>query len=89
LQNPNDTAQYNPNTYTLPSTTFTTARAGIYLGDWQIAAFVDNVFDSHTVTNYALGQSDPYNPAGSPSVQQNQYTYRPRTFGLNAIWHSH
>lgn len=86
LQNPNDVAQYNPNTYTLPATSFTSIRAGVYLGDWQVAAFVDNLFDSHTVTSYALGQSDPHNPAGSPTVQQNQYTYRPRTLGITATW---
>jgi hypothetical protein len=38
------------------------------------------------VTNYALGAVDPYNPAGSPTVQQNQYTFRPRTFGITATW---
>jgi hypothetical protein len=40
------------------------------------------VFDSHRVTNYALGQ-----PAGVPAVQENDYTYRPRTLGINANWH--
>jgi hypothetical protein len=43
--------------------------------------------DTHTVTNFALGQTDPYNPAGSPSQQQNQYTFRPRTFGVTVTWH--
>jgi iron complex outermembrane recepter protein len=82
LQDPRNTAQFNPFTYTLPSTSFTSARAGVYLGDWQIALFVDNVFDSHRVTNYALGQ-----PALVPTVQENDYTYRPRTIGINASWH--
>jgi iron complex outermembrane receptor protein len=81
LQDPRNAAVYNPFTYTLSATSITSARAGIYLGDWQIAFFVDNLFDSHTVTNYALGQ-----PAGAPTVQENDYTYRPRTFGLNATW---
>jgi iron complex outermembrane recepter protein len=81
LQNPNDTAQYNPFTYTLPSTSFTSARAGVYLGEWQVALFVDNLFDSHRVTNYALAQ-----PSATPTVQENDYTYRPRTFGINATW---
>jgi iron complex outermembrane recepter protein len=87
LQDPHDVAQYNPNTYTLASTSFTSARGGVYVGDWQVAAFVDNLFNAHRVTNYALGQSDPYNPAGSPTVQENDYTYRPRTFGIQATWH--
>ena len=86
LQNPNDVAQYNPNTFTLPSTSFTSIRAGLNLGDWQVAAFIDNLFDSHTLTSYALGQVDPYNPAGSPTVEQNHYIYRPRSMGLTATW---
>jgi iron complex outermembrane recepter protein len=87
LQNPHDVAQFNPTTYTLPSTSFTSARAGMSLGEWQVALFVDNLFNSHRVINYALGQQDPYNPAGSPTVQENDYTFRPRTFGLQATWH--
>jgi iron complex outermembrane recepter protein len=82
LQDPRNAATYNPFTYTLPSTTFTTVRAGVYLGEWQISLFVDNLFGSARVTNYALGQ-----PAGAPTVQENDYTYRPRTFGINANWH--
>ena len=86
LQNPADVAQFNPNTYTLSSTSFTSIRAGVNLGDWQVAAFLDNLFDSHTLTSYALGQVDPYNPAGSPTVQQNHYSYRPRSLGITATW---
>ena len=53
-----------------------------------MSAFVDNVFDTHSVINYALGQADTYavgivNP---PTVQQNQYTFRPRTVGVTATW---
>ena len=81
LQDPRNAATYNPFTYTLPSTSFTTVRAGIYLGEWQISLFVDNLFGSARVTNYALGQ-----PSGAPTVQENDYTYRPRTFGINANW---
>ena len=82
LQDPRNAATYNPFTYTLPSTSFTTVRAGMYFGEWQISLFVDNLFGSATVTNYALSQ-----PAGAPTVQENAYTYRPRTFGINASWH--
>jgi len=83
LQDPRNGAQFNPFTYTLPSTNFTSLRAGVNLTDWQLSLFVDNLFDSHTVTNYALGQ-----PSGAPTVQQNQYTFRPRTFGITVIWRS-
>ena len=82
LQDPRNTAQYNPFSYSLASTSFTSFRTGVYLGDWQLALFVDNVFDSHRVTNYALGQ-----PALVPTVQENDYTFRPRTIGINANWH--
>jgi len=91
LQDP-ATSQFVPSqvpaAYTLPSTTFTSFRAGLNLGEWQVSAFVDNVFDTHSVINYALGQADTYavgivNP---PTVQQNQYTFRPRTVGVTATW---
>ena len=83
LQDPN-TTQYNPDTYTLPASEFAQLRGGVTVGGWSMAAFVDNLFDSHTVTSYQLGQADSFNPLGSPSEQQNQYTFRPRTFGITA-----
>ena len=85
LQDPT-TSQYNPGTYTQPSTAFAQLRGGVTVGDWQLAAFVDNLFNSHTITNYQLGQADSFNPV-PPTLQQNQYTFRPRTFGLNASMH--
>lgn len=85
LQDPG-TSQYNPDTYTLSSTVFAQLRAGVTLGNWGVSAFVDNLFDTHTVTNYQLGQADSFNPV-PPTEQQNQYTYRPRTFGLSATLH--
>jgi outer membrane receptor protein involved in Fe transport len=85
VQDP-QSSQFIPGSYTLPATHFASLRGGVTLGDWQIAAFVDNLLNSHIVTNYALGQVDPYNPAGSPSQQQNVYTFRPRTLGITATW---
>jgi iron complex outermembrane recepter protein len=82
LQDPRNAAQYNPFSYSLPSTSFTSARAGVYFGEWQLSLFIDNLFDTHRVTNYALAQ-----PSGVPAVQENDYHYRPRTLGLNATWH--
>jgi iron complex outermembrane receptor protein len=106
LQDPRN-SQYNlgnalsampDNTFALPSTVFASLRAGVTMGSWALAAFVDNLFDSHTLTNYQLSQPDSYNqtqsPAGSgtfvqtsPSVQQNAYTFHPRTFGFTATLH--
>jgi iron complex outermembrane receptor protein len=85
VQDPNNSAQYNYGySYTLPSTSFTSMRAGVNLGEWQLAAFCDNLFDSHTVINYALGQTD-----GTVTPQQNAYTFRPRTVGLTFTLHTH
>jgi outer membrane receptor protein involved in Fe transport len=89
VQDPNS-SQYNSNSYTLPSTSFTSLRAGIKLGSWQVSLFCDNLFDSHTVLNYAQIQPDPFNPSYNPSlpnsVQQNNFTFRPRTVGVTATF---
>jgi outer membrane receptor protein involved in Fe transport len=85
LQDPG-TSQFNANTYTLGSTVFAQLRAGVTLGNWGVSAFVDNLFDTHAITNYQLGQADSFNPV-PPTEQQNQYTFRPRTFGLSATLH--
>ncbi|MGB8693078.1 MAG: TonB-dependent receptor [Steroidobacteraceae bacterium] len=85
FQDPNS-LQYNADTYALPSTQFVQLRGGAHLGNWQVSAFVDNLFNTHTVTNYQLGQLDAFNP-DPPHEQQNQYTFRPRTFGLTATLH--
>ena len=77
-QDPN-TLQYDSAFYTLGSTNFVTLRGGVFFGAWQIAAFVDNLTDAHTVTNY-----DWTIDAGTgDSRLQRQYTFRPRTYGLN------
>jgi len=93
LQDPSS-LQFNPkqgsltvsSTYTLPSTVFASLRGGVTVDAWGFAAFVDNLFDSRTVTNYQLAQVDAYNP-NPPTVQQNSYTFRPRTFGVTATYH--
>jgi iron complex outermembrane recepter protein len=87
LQDPR-TSQYFPYTYTLSATSFVSLRAGMSLGNWLVTPFIDNLTNNHTVTNYAFGQLDPYNPVAAPTPQQNQYTFRPRTFGITATWRS-
>ena len=85
VQDPSS-VQYNPNSYTLSSTTFASMRAGVSLDKLQIAAFCDNLFDSRTTTNYAQVQVDAFNPnidqSLPSSVQQNNFTFRPRTIGV-------
>ena len=86
VQDPS-TSQYSPFTYTLPSTKFASLRGGLNLGNVQLALFIDNLFDTRTVTNYQLSQNDANGPTGmSDSVQQNAYTFRPRTFGITATY---
>jgi iron complex outermembrane recepter protein len=91
VQDPNS-SQFNPNAYTLPATSFTSLRAGIKLGGWQVSLFCDNLFDSHTLTNYAQVQIDAFNPSylanpnAPTSVQQNDFTFRPRTMGITGTF---
>jgi hypothetical protein len=86
LQDPG-TSQYNPDSYAVAANDYAQLRGGVTLRSWNVAAFIDNLFDSHTVTNYMKGQADSFNPAGPPHEQENQYTFRPRTFGLTATLH--
>jgi len=72
------TLQYDPANYTLSSTNFASARAGMTFGGWQVAAFVDNLTDSHTVTNYNW----TIDPGDGTSRLERQFTFRPRTIGL-------
>ncbi len=87
VQDPNNAAQYNYGfSYTLPATSFFSARSGVKLGGWDVSAFCDNLFNTHPVVNYALAQADPFNPAGPPTPQQNAFTFRPRTVGITATF---
>ncbi len=85
VQDP-QTTQFSPFTYPLSSTTFASLRGGLNLGNLQLALFVDNLFDARTITNYQLSQNDANSPTGSASVQQNAYTFRPRTIGITATY---
>ena len=53
-------------------------------------SFCDNLFDSRTITNYAQVQVDYFNPnidqSLPSSVQQNNFTWRPRTIGITATF---
>ena len=88
VQDPRNTSQYNANAYTLPATNFASLRAGVSLGSWQVSLFIDNLFDSRTTLNYAQTQRDTNNPnydqSVPSSVQENRFTFKPRTIGLSA-----
>ncbi|MDP9010409.1 MAG: TonB-dependent receptor [Pseudomonadota bacterium] len=75
------TQQFNAAFYTLSSTNLASARAGMTFGNWQAAAFVDNLTDTHTVTNYNFTIYP-----GDASRLERQYTFRPRTIGLTITY---
>ena len=79
-----NSGQYNAANYPLPATNFMTLRGGVTLGEWQVAAFVDNLADTHAVTNYdfTIVPGDPTVLADALNTSQRNYTFRPRTFGL-------
>ena len=78
------TLQYDPANYTISSTNFASARGGLSFGDLQVEAFVDNLTDTHTVTNYNW----TIDPGDGTSRLERQFTFRPRTFGLTFIYRS-
>jgi outer membrane receptor protein involved in Fe transport len=80
-QDPN-TLQYDPNNYVLPGTTFTTLRGGMQFGSLSLSAFCDNLTNTHAITAYNWS----INPGDGSSRLERQYTFRPRTIGITAIY---
>jgi iron complex outermembrane receptor protein len=78
--------QFNQFSYTLPATSFVSLRGGVKIGSWLVSEFIDNLFDSHTITNFSLVQKDSFNPAGPVQPQENDFTFRPRTIGITATF---
>jgi hypothetical protein len=70
--------QYDSAYYIFSPANLASARAGVNFGKMQISAFCDNLFDTHTVTNYEWS----IDPGDGNSRLQRQFTYRPRTVGL-------
>jgi hypothetical protein len=54
----------------------------VTLGEWQVAAFIDNLTDTHAVTGYdfTIRTDTAFN------TSQRNYTFRPRTIGLTATY---
>jgi iron complex outermembrane recepter protein len=76
------TLQYDPANYVLPGTTFTSMRAGMQFGPWSLAAFCDNLTNTHALTDYNW----TINPGDGISRLEREYTFRPRTVGITAIF---
>ena len=80
------TGQYGPANYPLSATNFMTLRGGVALGEWSVAAFIDNLADSHPVTNYDFTIDAGYSDTSYLDTVQRNYTFRPRTFGLTLTY---
>jgi hypothetical protein len=76
------TLQFDSANYILSSTNFASARAGMNFGGWQAALFVDNLTDTHTVTNYEWS----IDPGDGNSRLERQFTFRPRTIGITVTY---
>jgi iron complex outermembrane recepter protein len=76
------TAQYDPANFTLSATNFVSMRAGMTVGAWQLEPFVDNLFDTHVLTNYDFS----IDPGTGDSRLMRGFTFRPRTVGLTATY---
>ena len=88
-------SQYDPANFVLPGTTFVSLRGGLQFGSWSLAAFADNLTNTHAVTdfNYTICS----NPGAAPAVAchanapgasrlERAFTFRPRTIGITAIF---
>ncbi|HLJ36790.1 MAG TPA: TonB-dependent receptor [Steroidobacteraceae bacterium] len=80
-QDPN-TLQFDQNNYVLPGTSFTSLRAGMQFGQWSLAAFCDNLTNTHAITDFNW----TINPGDGSTRLQREYTFRPRTIGITAIF---
>jgi iron complex outermembrane recepter protein len=88
------TGNVYPCTYTPSATTFVSLRAGQEFRGWNISGFIDNLFDTHTTTNYNYTGVDGFGPqipgiystAAAASPLYRNFTFRPRTFGLTATY---
>jgi iron complex outermembrane recepter protein len=76
-------SQFDAANFVLPGTTFASMRGGAQFGSWSLAAFVDNLTNTHALTSY----NTTINPlvAGVSRVQRD-FTFRPRTIGITAIF---
>jgi outer membrane receptor protein involved in Fe transport len=77
IEDPNS-LQYDSANFALKPTNYVTLRTGLSFGAWQIALFVDNLTDSHTLTGYDWSID---NGAGASRLMRG-YTFRPRTTGF-------
>jgi len=76
-----NTLQFDAANFVLDATTFVSLRGGMAFGSWWVAAFVDNLTDTRKLTDYNFTIND-----GVDSRLRRDFTFRPRTFGITAIF---
>ena len=76
------TLQYDPANSVLDATTFVSVRGGMSFGSWSVAAFIDNLTDTHKLTDYNFTINDGL----GDSRLRRDFTFRPRTYGVTAIF---
>jgi hypothetical protein len=69
--------------YMLPATNFVSLRAGMTFGSLSVEPFIDNLLDTHVVTNYNFS----IDPGTGNSRLVRDFTFRPRTYGFTFTWH--
>jgi iron complex outermembrane receptor protein len=80
------TVQYDSFLGPTSATTFVSARAGTNFNNLSVEFFVDNLLDSHTITNISHTTPDGAGPQPPVSPLYTYSTFRPRTFGLTFIF---
>jgi iron complex outermembrane recepter protein len=64
----------------IPSQSFTSLRAGLNRGAWDVSLYAQNLFDTHPRLGGAMEILAPYS-------LYTAYSYRPRTVGLTGTYH--
>ena len=85
-----NTLQFDCADFALNATNFVTVRGGVAFGTWSIAAFIDNLTDTHALTSYNFtidpGTVAAPSSANAASRLERDYTFRPRTFGFTLTY---
>lgn len=76
-------SQFDAANFVLPATTFISVRGGMQLGAWSVAGFVDNLTNSHRLTDF----NNTINPlVTGVNRLERDFAFRPRTFGVTMIF---
>jgi hypothetical protein len=86
-QDPRNGDQYDPDNFALSSTSYLSFRAGMSFGALSVQPFIDNLTDTHPLTNYDW--SVPLTNASGVEYSRllRGFTFRPRTFGITFTYH--